>query len=74
MMIEFNWKAFWVGSLTSLVLLLNSPIFKRFAPKRYVSYFVISLTSWATLIHYYFTLNDKGGLACKPYQLNMPKM
>jgi len=71
--IEFNWKAFWVGSFTSLVLLLNSPIFRKFTPKSYVSYFVIALTAWATLLHYFLWL-DNGAIRCKQREFVKIKM
>jgi hypothetical protein len=73
--IEFNWKAFWVGSFTSLVLLLNSPIFKKFTPKSYVSYFVIALTAWATLLHYFLEPEpEKGAIRCKQREFMKVKM
>lgn len=51
---ELNWKGFFVGAITSLVMLLHSPIFKRIAPKKYVSMFFIALTAQIALLHYYF--------------------
>ena len=55
---EINWSGFWVGSITSLVMLFHSPIFRKIAPKKYISMFFIALTSWTAIMIYFFYPED----------------
>lgn len=68
---EINWSGFWVGSITSLVMLFHSPIFRKIAPKKYISMFFISMTAWTAIMYYFFYPEDNKCYKVELYKFHL---